>query len=112
MNNEATNTEPNTDVAAPVEPVVRLAFPPDKVFTTISAAYQIDDLEGFDLKDGLEFFYSLFFKSPNADKDYLLMNGSLVLFIQDGLINDGNRDNIPSSWDELSYDAFRSLIAA
>jgi penicillin-binding protein-related factor A (putative recombinase) len=81
-------------------------------FTKITSNEQIEQLKNVKLKESFTFFYSLFF-SPSEDRNYLIQNDKLVLFVSctHNTIQAGSIDNIPGNWTEMTYSDFVGVIA-
>lgn len=81
-----------------------------KAFVRIKDIEQIMQLESVQLKEGLRYFFALFFKH-NPSRQFLLQRGLSVLYIERGVINGGNFENLDNSWQELTYSEFVETIS-
>ncbi len=81
-------------------------------YTKVYNEKQIFDLEKVNLKNGIKFFYSLFFKSVNYSRKYLLNTNKCVIYYKNGLISCGNIENIPNEWEEKEYINFIEEISS
>lgn len=69
----------------------------EKTYTIVPNKDELFKLENIQLKDGFEFFFSVFFKSHETDRDNLFRKNNLALFtISENnkiVINIGNKEN-------------------
>lgn len=82
-----------------------------KVFVKTEDIEQIMQLENVPLKEGLSYFFALFFKH-NPSRKFLLQQGLSILYIQNGVIHGGNFEGVDKSWRELTYPEFLETISA